>query len=48
MQYLGNLYFYPERQETFILREHILYVLGFTQPITKYFVANLSTSRKFS
>ena len=38
--------FYPEREETFILREYSLYILDFTQPVIKYRVAT-STSRTF-
>ena len=40
-------FFYPERQETFISGEYMLYVvLDFTQPVTKYHVAT-STSRNY-
>ena len=39
--------FYSEPQETFILPEYTVYVLDFTQPVTKYYVAT-STSRNFS
>ena len=38
--------FYPELEETFILREHILYVLDFTLPVITYHGAT-SISRNF-